>query len=798
MGSLGPSQGAPSQGAPRLQRSLPTSLALALATAVAALVFVFDYRFDRGVAIPVLYVAAIGLAHAAGRRTAVWGLAATCVLLTSLGWLMSADNPGWQYSVLNRGLAMFAIVLTALFSDRMLRLANLQDLAVQSKESLIGELERQREKLRVAEQRYRLTIDSALDAVITIDAGGIVTSWNCQAERTFGWTADDAVGQPLERLIIPPQHRAAHLRGLERMRAGGSSRALNQRLELSALHRDGSEFPIELSIARLDSGSQDQFSGFIRDMSAQQRMLAALHQRERTITNLLNSTAEGIYGLDLEGHCTFANAACARLLGYESPAELLGANMHQRIHHSRADGTPLPDQECNVYRAFRQGRGVHVEDEVLWRRDGTSFDAEYWSFPVTRDGEVEGAVVTFLDISVRKQLERDQRQFQDELETRVAERSAELVHARDRLELALTGANVGLWDWNARTNQVYYSPTYKLQLGYPADVQWNHFDDWESRLHPEDRERSVAYVHDYFAGRIDSFKPTFRMRCADGSYRWMLSQGRAFFDDQGKPTRVIGVHVDISERIESQQELERLNAALATANEALEQSNLDLQQFASAASHDLQAPLRAIASFSQFLKNEYQGQLDETADDYIDRIASGVQRMKQLIHDLLEFSRLDSQALPLRSVALNETFDDALQLLQAQVQETAGRVTREDLPQVSGDPAQLSRLLQNLIGNALKYRGDQPPQVHVSAAQDADRWTITVQDNGIGIPEAEREKVFEIFRRLHRSEDYPGTGIGLAICRRIIHRHGGQIWIESAEGGGTAIRFSLPDHAAHK
>ncbi|QEG40363.1 PAS domain-containing sensor histidine kinase [Roseimaritima ulvae] len=766
---------------------------LAFAVCAAAIVFATDLLLVRGVAVPVLYIVAIGLAHASGRRAAVWLLAAVCLLMTCLGWWLSAADPAGNNALVNRGLALAAIAMAAFFSDRMRWLVDLQAQTVRGKQQLIGELESQREKLREAEQRYRLTIDSALDAVITIDDQGVVTSWNCQAERTFGWMADEAIGRSLETLIIPSQFREDHRRGLQRMRSGGPARALNQRLELSALHRDGSEFPIELSIARLESGSHDQFSGFIRDMTSHRRMLAALRDRERTITNLLDSTAEGIYGLDLAGHCTFANAACARLLGYDSAADLLGASMHHLIHHSQADGTPIPPEECHIYQAFRQGHEVHIDDEVFWRKDGTPFDAEYWSFPVARDDDIEGCVVTFLDITDRKELERRQREWQNELESRVAQRSAELVHARDRLELALTGANIGLWDWNAQTNEVYYSATYKLQLGYSADLQWNHFNDWESRLHPEDRERSVAYVHDYFAGRIDAFRPTFRMRCSDGSYRWILSQGRAFFDADGNPTRVIGVHVDITERIETQQELERLNTALAAANEALQQSNLDLQHFASLASHDLQAPLRAISGFSQFLKNEYEGQLDETADGYINRIVGGVQRMNQLIRDLLEFSRVDSQAMPPQRVDLNDTCDDAVALLQAAIKDSEGRVTRDNLPQVSGDPAQLSRVLQNLIGNALKYCRERLPEIHVSAVQQPDQWTITVQDNGIGIPAEDRERVFEIFRRLHRSEEFPGTGIGLAICRRIIQRHGGRIWIEPTEDHGTKIRFTLPN-----
>ncbi len=251
---------------------------------------------------------------------------------------------------------------------------------------------------------------------------------------------------------------------------------------------------------------------------------------------------------------------------------------------------------------------------------------------------------------------------------------------------------------------------------------------------------------------------------------------------------VLSTIVDLTERKQMEDELRTLNTALAESNE-------ELQQFAYVASHDLQTPLRSIAGFAQFLQKDYQGKLDDQADDYIRRMVGGVKHMQTLITDLLSYSRVESQFASSQSVDLKEVYDDAVERLHAAINDTNGVVARDDLPTVAGDRSQLVQLMQNLIGNAVKYCGDHPPHVHVSAEDGGEEWTIAVRDYGIGIGEKYHEQIFEIFRRLHTDREYPGTGIGLAICRRIVHRHGGRIWLESESGRGTTFYFTIPKRA---
>lgn len=367
----------------------------------------------------------------------------------------------------------------------------------------------------------------------------------------------------------------------------------------------------------------------------------------------------------------------------------------------------------------------------------------------------------------------------------------ELRQARERLELALTGSNVGLWDWNPQTSKVYFSATFKRQLGYPANAPWDSFEEWRERLHPDDREAALATVSDYFARTLPEYKSIFRLQCIDGSYRWILAQGKAAFDEQNQPLRMTGVHVDITEQVEVDNELKRVNAALADANEALHESNVELQQFAYVASHDLQTPLRAIAGFAQFLKTDYVDKLDERAIGYVDRIVGGAKRMQTMINDLLAYSRVESQAAGFKVISLQVVYEDAISLLESAIADSKAQVTCEKLPEVRGDPAQVSQLFANLIGNAIKYNR-KVPSIRVYGTNEESQWRVCVEDNGIGIEEQYRNQVFEVFRRLHPRDEFPGTGIGLAICRRIAHRHDWSIEVADNPGGGSRFWVIIP------
>ncbi len=242
---------------------------------------------------------------------------------------------------------------------------------------------------------------------------------------------------------------------------------------------------------------------------------------------------------------------------------------------------------------------------------------------------------------------------------------------------------------------------------------------------------------------------------------------------------------DITERKRTEGELRRYTEDLA-------RSNQDLEQFAYVASHDLQEPLRAVAGSVQLLQRRYEGQLDARADQFIAHAVDGARRMQTLIEDLLTFSRIENRGGQLQSVTSISTLETALANLAVAIKESQAQITHDPLPTVIADPTQLALLFQNLIGNAIKFRREMP-RIHISAWRQVDRWVFAVRDNGIGIEAQYFERIFGIFQRLHTRTEYAGTGIGLAICKRIIARHGGELWVESLLGEGATFSFSLPD-----
>jgi PAS domain S-box-containing protein len=349
-----------------------------------------------------------------------------------------------------------------------------------------------------------------------------------------------------------------------------------------------------------------------------------------------------------------------------------------------------------------------------------------------------------------------------------------------RLRLALEGGNHGLWDADVRSGRVETSGRIEQALGCSRGAWPGTLARWRLRVHPADRPRMTAALRAHLRGDAVFYHADYRVRTEAGGWLWISDRGQVVERDAaGRPLRAIGTHTDISARKAIEADLKR--------------SNDDLERFAYIASHDLKEPLRMIVSYLNLLKNRYGGRLGAEADEFIDYAVSGGRRLHRMIDDLLDYARIDRTATPV-PVDLRACLDEALDILRPVIESRGAAITSDPLPVVPGLPGQLTRLFVNLVSNAIKYAAaDKPPVIHVGAVRQGAVWVLSVADNGVGIDPAYHERIFDVFQRLNvRDLDDYGSGIGLAICRRIVQAHGGTIAVDSRPGRGAVFTLTLP------
>ena len=623
--------------------------------------------------------------------------------------------------------------------------------------------------LRESEEGYRMLLDGVRDyAIFMMDPQGQVVSWNAGAERIKGYTAEQIIGQNFA-CFFPAED-------IERGRPGEVLRmtaACGRHEERGMrVRKDGSRFLSSLAFAALrdTEGKLRGFSEFSHDLSEE----TASDARYR---GLLEAAPDAMVVVNQRGEIVLLNVQAEKQFGY-SRDELVG----QRVKNIIPDGFAerlIADATRSTADALAQQIGTGLELSGR-RKDGSEFPIEIMLSPLE---SAEGILVTaaIRDISVRKAAEEH------------------LVQMEGRYRGLLEAAPDAMVVVNQGGEIVLVNVQAEKQFGYSRDqlvgqkVKNIIPEGFAERL-IADATRSVA---DALAQQIGMGIELLGRR-KDGSefpIEIMLSPL-----ESAEGILVTAAIRNISVRKKSEEdnaELERRveerTKELAVANQVLGQSNLELKQFAYVASHDLQSPLRSISGFVQLLQLEYEGKLDEQARDWIRRTVQSIEQMQTLIRDLLSYSRVDARSRPFTRIPFPDVVNDALTLLDSSIHDSGAQITCGPLPEITGDRSQLVQLVQNLIGNGLTYRGDQPPRIHLSAEPSGKEWIFSVRDNGIGIDPKYHEQIFEIFKRLHDQKEYPGTGIGLAVCRRVVNRHGGRIWVESEPGHGSIFRFTIPE-----
>ncbi|MCT7955471.1 PAS domain S-box protein [Laspinema palackyanum] len=541
-----------------------------------------------------------------------------------------------------------------------------------------------------------------------------------------------------------------------------------------------------------------------QDITEQRLVENALWENQRLIQQIADATPTILYLYDLlENRNIYSNQHLDEILGY------------------------LPQEIQNMGPDFLQN-SIHPEDwprvvenqiKLISAQDGEIIETEYrmrdsqgeWHWLVSRDtifsrtpeGTAKQILGMGLDISLRKRAEAELVEYRQQLEELVERRTAQLQNTNQQLEREIADrirAEVQLRESETRYRLLaenatdlicihspdgvyqYVSPSCFTLLGYnPSELIGHSAYEW---IHPDDIP-DVEISHRAVLEVLGPFQLVYRLRHQDGHYLWFETNAQAIcHQETGEVVKIQAASRDISDRQRIEKELAQHTADLA-------RSNAELEQFAYIASHDLQEPLRMIASYTQLLALRYPEKLDAKAEKYIAYILDGATRMQQLIHDLLQYSRVGTHGKSFHFVDSNEIMTRAISNLKIAIRESDARITWHNLPQVFGDKTQLLQLFQNLIANAIKYRGLQPPKVQIEAHYREGEWLFSVRDNGIGIDPKHGDRIFQIFQRLHTREEYPGTGIGLAICKRIVERHRGHIWVESEPDRGAIFYFTL-------
>lgn len=367
-------------------------------------------------------------------------------------------------------------------------------------------------------------------------------------------------------------------------------------------------------------------------------------------------------------------------------------------------------------------------------------------------------------------------------------KSADLIlEANERFNLASLATNDVIWDYNVITGSVERSAeNMKRIFGYGKAHNINTIDFWNTKIHPEDAERIKNQFEVVFKNSKESFMESeYRFKKADGTYAYVYDKGYIIRDALGAPQRMIGAVQDVSWLKEKELQLQKKSEQLAI-------SNKELEQFAFVASHDLQEPLRMVTGFLAQLKKNYEGNLDDRAKTYIKFAVDGAIRMRQIILDLLEYSRVGRIKQKMQEVEINEVVNEIILLAHNKIKDTGAKINFNKLPVIHAHRSLMLQLLQNLIMNALKFsKKDVQPEIELSASEDEFYWTFAIKDNGIGIEKDFYEKIFVIFQRLNNQEDYEGTGIGLSVAKKIVENMEGQIWVESTEGKGSTFFFTI-------
>jgi PAS domain S-box-containing protein len=645
------------------------------------------------------------------------------------------------------------------------------------------------DELRESEVRLTGIIGSAMDAIITVDSEQHILLFNNAAEKMFGCPAAEALGRPIAR-FIPQRFHAGHAGHIRKFGdAGVTNRAMGPVDALWAVRADGQEFQIEASISQIVAGGRKLFTVILRDVTERKHAEEALREQ----ATVLESAQ--VFVRDMESRIVSWPRGAEKLYGFTAQ-EALGALSHDLFHTQFPE--PLERIEKKLFEA-----GAWEGELIHGRRDGSSIVvASAWVLHSNSAGKPTRILETNSDITERKRAEAALADQAEEL----SQQAAELMTSQEALQTqtlllrsVLDSMAEGLVVADERGNFVTWNPAAEKIMGLGAanvpPEKWSeHYRLFMADMttpFPVDQLTLVRAIR----GEASTAEMFVSKPGLDHGV-WIEVTGGPLKNKDGTMRGGVVSFRDITQRKDDEQKIRSLNEELEERvvhrTAQLEAANHELEAFTYSVSHDLRAPLRHIGGFSKILTEDFEAQLPEEARGHLRRIEDGVHRMGLLVDELLNLARVGRHSLRLQDTRLNPIIEEVASLLQP---ETAGRLVTwevEQLHPVQCDPILIKQVFQNLIANALKFsRTRERAVIVISQREENGKLAIAVRDNGVGFNMKYTDKLFGVFQRLHRPEDFEGTGIGLATVKRIVQRHGGQVWAEAELDKGATFFFTL-------
>ncbi len=685
-------------------------------------------------------------------------------------------------------------------------------------------------------ERARL-LDLSHEAIFVRDAHDRITYWNKGAEEMYGYTAEEALGQK-PRELLRTEFPLPVETVFESLKRDGRWSG-----EIVHTRKDGQKITVATrwALDRDAQGSVDAVLEINSDITAHKQTIEALAASEQSVRRKIQSvlSPEGELGdLDLadvmdvptlqalmEDFYTLTRFPMALIdvkgkvlvkVGWQRICTQFHRTHPEICKHCVESDTELttnvPPGEFRLYKCKNGLWDVATPVMVGGRHVGNIFTGQFFldDDPVNLDffrsqarryGLDEEAYLAAIDAVPH--MNRQMVNICMAFLSRLSQTVSHLSYSNIKLARSLVEGQ-RLTD-SLRQSELFYRQTLESIPGMVFTTrpdgycdyqsqQWVDFtgvpmsqhvgEGWNRLLHPDDQPRALAAWQAAVEGRAP-YDLEYRVRGRDGHYAWFKVLGKPIRDAEGHIVRWFGVAANIDAIKKNEEELRRMA-------EDLRRSNRDLEQFAYVASHDLQEPLRQTAAFTGLLRDRYQDKLDEQGRQYCNFVIEGAQRMQDLVKGLLEYSRVDSRGAVPEPADSREAVQAAISSLRTSIEESGAQISIGELPAVQADKCQLMQVFQNLLGNAIKFRSDRPPLIEVGASSNEEHWLFWVKDNGIGLDEKYREKIFIIFQRLHTRVEIPGAGIGLSICKKIVESHGGRIWVESRPGEGATFFFTVP------